>query len=96
MNQITKENIIGAIQTAIGLYSNVEPEDVGQNDHLVDDLYLELERDLPKVFAQIEKELELSLEPDTISDFITLASEDPDKATVFELIQLISEEVEYN
>lgn len=96
MSEEPKQTIFKAIQTAIAQFANVEPEDVNKEDHLEDDLFLDLSRDLPKVIAHIMTELDIDISPDQITDFIAEAEEDPDKATVTELIAFIREEIEFS
>lgn len=95
LDESSKE-IFEAVQTAIGHYANVEPEDVSITDHLQKDLFIDLSRDLPKIIAHIMTELDIVIDPDLITDFIGEAEDDDLKATVAELVAFIKDEVDFS
>ncbi len=96
MSTHTTEDVFTAIQVSIGQFANVEPEDVNKSDHLQEDLFLDVARDLPKVIGHIMTELHIDIEADLITDFINEAEEDEEKATVEELLAFIKDEVEFS
>jgi acyl carrier protein len=96
MNTHTTQDVFNAIQVSIGQFANVEPEDVNMSDHLEEDLFLDVSRDLPKVIGHIMTELHIDIEADLITDFINEAEEDADKATVEELVAFVKDEVEFS
>jgi hypothetical protein len=96
MSQETNQNVFTVIQTAIGQFANVGSEDVNKKDHLQEDLFIDLSRDLPKIIAHIMTELNIDIDSNLIADFINEAEEDPDKATVEELIAFVNDELEFN
>jgi len=96
MSTQTTADVFTAIQVSIGQFANVEPEDVNKSDHLEEDLFLDISRDLPKVIGHIMTELNIEIEADMITDFINEAVEDPDKATVEELLAFVLDEVEFS
>ena len=96
MSTYTDQELFDAIRAGIGQFTNVEPEDVNREDHLEDDLFIDLRRDLPRILAYIQQELGVIFESEAISDFLAEAEEDPEKAVVTELLALVKEEVEFN
>jgi hypothetical protein len=96
MTQPANDSIFNAVQVAIGQFANVDPEDVNKHDHLEEDLFIDVNRDLPKVIGHIMTELNIDIDADLITDFINEAAEDPDKATVEELIAFVKDEVEFS
>jgi len=96
MTQEPNQTVFHAVQTAIGQFANVDPEDVNRGDHLQEDLFIDPSRDLPKIIAHIMTELDIDIDPDLITDLISEIEEDPDKATVEELIAFVKDEVEFN
>ena len=90
------QQVLHAVQTAIGQFTNVEPEDINATDNLEEDLFLDVSRDLPKVIGHIMTELNIDIDADLITDFINEAEEDPAKATVTELVAFIRDEVDFS
>ena len=90
------EQVLDAVQTAIGQFTNGKPEDINSTDNLEEDLFLDVSRDLPKVIGHIMTELNIDIDADLITDFINEAEEDPAKATVTELVAFIKDEVDFS
>jgi acyl carrier protein len=96
MSQEPKQTVFRAVQTAIGQFANVDPEDVNEGDHLQEDLFIDPSTDLPKIIAHVMTELDIDIDPDLITDLISEIEEDPNKATVEELVAFVKDELEFN
>lgn len=94
MTQTT--SVFEALCLALSQVANVEADSISIDDHLEDDVYLDLDADVPKVVAVACQELKIEVEADTIAEFIREAHTDPIKGTVAELLEVLNEELEFN
>ena len=87
-----------ALQTVpecISELTNVEPHDIIATDSLEEDLFLDVDTDVPKILALVNKRLGLPLKASAIAEFIKEIHQEPEKGTVGELVDLFSEEMEF-
>lgn len=90
------QKVIDAVMKGIAVFSNLEASEIGIDDNLEEDLYLNIKTDLPAIIASVVKELEIEMQTDSVSEFMKQATNDPEEATVASLVALFEEEVEFN
>lgn len=93
--KLTATAIFASIQNAISEVANVEPDEVNVSDHLTEDLFLNPDTDVPKVFRLIGQEFNHEFDSDLIADFIAECKSDEEKATITELLSVVQDEVEF-
>ncbi|NCN03729.1 MAG: hypothetical protein GW942_01485 [Candidatus Pacebacteria bacterium] len=90
------QKVIDAVIEGIAVFSNLEAQEIGMDDNLEEDLFLNIETDLPAIIAWVSKDLQIELPREIISDFIKEVKNDPEEANVSLLVALFEEEVEFN
>ncbi|NCN87745.1 MAG: hypothetical protein GW941_02525 [Candidatus Pacebacteria bacterium] len=90
------QKVIDAVIEGIAVFSNLEASEIGIDDNLEEDLFLNIETDLPAIIARVSKELDIELQREVLSDFIKEVNSEPEEATVSTLVALFEEEVEFN
>ena len=96
MTQSESQKIIDNVIKGIAQFSNLDATEIGMDDHLEEDLYLNIETDLPAVIAEVSAELGVEVNSENISEYMKSALANPEEATVAELVALFEEEVEFN
>lgn len=96
MNSIEASEVFASIQDAISELANIAPDEVNFSDHLIEDLYLDLSTDLPKIVSMVSQELDYEFDPDAVEDFFHELEDDEDQANVNALLSFIQGEVELN
>lgn len=94
MTEKLNPTILTAVQTAISDLANLEVHEVAANDHLVNDLFMNLKTDLPAIIRRLQQ-AGYQLPSRVLADFLLEINQDPDKATVAELVIMIEEELKY-
>lgn len=90
------QNLVNQIKESIADATGLDVEEIGLADHLEEDLMLSLHGELPKLIAQIAKELNIEISASHIADFISSLEDEPERAIVSELINFLTEEAEFN
>jgi PII-like signaling protein len=90
------QKVIDAVMKGIAVFSNLEASEIGIDDNLEEDLYLNISTDLPAIIASVSKELEIEIQTESVSEFMKQASSEPEETTVSSLVALFEEEVEFN
>ncbi|MDH5533525.1 MAG: hypothetical protein OEX81_03810 [Candidatus Pacebacteria bacterium] len=88
--------MIDAVMKGIAVFSNLEASEIGIDDNLEEDLYLNISTDIPAIIASVSKDLEVEIQTESVSDFMKQALNDPEEANVSSLVALFEEEVEFN
>lgn len=96
MNSIEASEVFAAIQDAISELANIEPDEVNFSDHLIEDLYLDLSTDVPKLITLVSQELDHDFDSDAVEDFLHELEDDEDQANVNSLLSFVQGEVELN
>lgn len=96
MTHSESQKVIDAVVEGIAVFANLEASEIGMDDNLEEDLFLDISTDLPKIISSIAKELHVEVETDQISEFIKQTTADPEEATVSSLVAFFEEEVEFN
>ncbi len=76
--------------------TGVDPSDVNLSDHLEDDLFLDLEVDVPQLISATSTKLGLEVSPDALRGLVTELSTNPTQATLARVADILTEEVEFN
>jgi hypothetical protein len=95
-DQLASDQVFITVKQALSELSSLEFEEISIDDHLEENLFLDIERHIPLLVTNLNHELEIEIEPETIAEFIGEAKEDNAKATVAELLSMIKEEVEFS
>lgn len=96
MTQSDSQKVIDAVIKGIAVFSNLDAAEIGIDDNLEEDLFLNLETDLPAIISNISKELGVEVPRETIAEYKKQALADPEDASVASLVGMIEEEVEFN
>jgi PII-like signaling protein len=90
------QKVIDAVIEGIAVFSNLEAHEIGMDDNLEEDLFLNIETDLPAIITRVSKELDIELQREVLADFIKEVNSDPEEAKVSTIVALFEEEVEFN
>lgn len=96
MTQTDSQKVIDAVMKGIAVFSNFDATEISIDDNLEEDLFLNLETDLPAIITNISKELGVEVPSETIAEFKKQVLADPEEATVASMVAMIEEEVEFN
>lgn len=96
MTQSDSQKVIDAVMKGIAVFSNLDATEIGIDDNLEADLFLNLETDLPVIISNISKELGVEVPSESIAEFKKQVLAEPEDASVATLVAMIEEEVEFN
>lgn len=96
MTQSDSQKVIDAVMKGIAVFSNLDATEIGIDDNLEEDLFLNLETDLPAIISNIAKELSVEIPSESIAEFKKQVLADPEEASVASMVAMIEEEVEFN
>lgn len=96
MTQSDSQKVIDAVMKGIAVFSNLDATEIGIDDNLEEDLFLNLETDLPAIISNISKELGVEVPSESIAEFKKMVLAEPEDASVATLVAMIEEEVEFN
>lgn len=96
MTRSESQKVIDEVIKGIAVFSNLEASEIGVDDNLEEDLFLNVKTDLPAIISSVSKELDIEIQREIIADFIKTVLDDPEEATVSSLVAFFEEEVEFN
>jgi PII-like signaling protein len=96
MTRSESQKVIDEVIKGIAVFSNLEASEIGVDDNLEEDLFLNIKTDLPAIISSVSKELDIEIQREIIADFIKTVLDDPEEAMVSSLVAFFEEEVEFN
>lgn len=96
MTHSESQKVIDAVVSGIAVFANLEATEIGIDDNLEEDLFLNIAIDLPKIIGSVSQDLDIEVETEQISDFMKQMIAEPEEAKVSSLVALFEEEVEFN